>query len=178
MNILLSGGAKCGKSALAQQIAVSMGTPRYYVATLIPSCAEDDARIRRHLAEREGQDFATLECFYGILDCLPYASGGAVFLLDSVTSLLQNVLFPPQKGYAIDLPAAARCIDELVFFAERAKNVVFVSDNIYCDEPLYAESTEQYRRLLAQADRRLAAVCDTVIEVCAGQSILYKGNLP
>lgn len=178
MNVFLSGGAKCGKSALAQRIAMSMGARRYYVATLIPSCAEDDARIRRHLAERDGQGFETLECFYGAAELLPYADGEAVFLLDSVTSLLQNVLFPPQNGYAMDFPAAARCIDEMCLFAQKAKNVVFVSDNIYCDTERYDESTECYRRLLAQADRRLAAACDTVIEVTAGQKIVYKGSMP
>lgn len=178
MNVFLSGGAKCGKSALAQRICMSMSTRRYYVATLIPSCAEDDARIRRHLAERDGQGFETLECFYGTAGLLPYADGEAVFLLDSVTSLLQNVLFPPQKDYAMDIPAALRCIDEMCVFAHRAKNVVFVSDNIYCDAETYDEGTERYRRLLAQADRRLAALCDTVMEVTAGQNIVYKGTMP
>ena len=34
-----------------------------------------------------------------------------------------------------------------------------------------------YRKCLAAIDRRLAAVCDTVIEVAAGQIIIHKGDL-
>jgi hypothetical protein len=34
-----------------------------------------------------------------------------------------------------------------------------------------------YCKFLADIDRRLAAVCDTVIEVSAGQFIIHKGDL-
>ena len=53
--------------------------------------------------------------------------------------------------------------------------MVFVSDNISSDAMRYDESTETYRRLLAQIDRRLARVCDVVAEVNAGQVTVYKG---
>ena len=59
MTYFLSGGAKSGKSSLAQDLTVSLaaGGKRYYVATLIPGGAEDDDRIRRHLADRDGMGF-------------------------------------------------------------------------------------------------------------------------
>ena len=64
MTIFLSGGAKNGKSTLAQHLtrALAKGSPMYYVATMIPHDAEDNARIARHLQEREGWGFSTLEC--------------------------------------------------------------------------------------------------------------------
>ena len=64
MTIFLSGGAKNGKSTLAQHLTrvLAKGGPMYYVATMIPHDAEDDARIARHLREREGWGFFTLEC--------------------------------------------------------------------------------------------------------------------
>ena len=39
------------------------------------------------------------------------------------------------------------------------------------------ETTERYRKCLADIDRRLAQVCDTVVEVSAGQYIVHKGEL-
>ena len=47
MNYLLSGGAKNGKSMLAQSIVKSMqpDRPIYYLATMIPHDGEDRARI-------------------------------------------------------------------------------------------------------------------------------------
>ncbi len=38
--------------------------------------------------------------------------------------------------------------------------------------------TELYRSALAGIDRALAEICDTVIEMAAGQKIIYKGGLP
>lgn len=65
MNVFISGGCKNGKSYYAQKRAQNMarqlGKPLYYIATMIPRDEEDRARIRRHLAERDGWGFETLE---------------------------------------------------------------------------------------------------------------------
>ena len=176
MTVFISGGAKCGKSAIAQTIAGSLaaGERLYYVATMIPSGEEDDERIRRHLADREGMGFETVECFREIGSI---ADKTGTFLVDNITSLMQNALFPPEKGYEMDLPAAERCADELVQFAGNVRHAVFVSDYIYSDAERYSESTERYRKCLAEADRALAKVCDVVIEVAAGIPIIHKGAI-
>ena len=179
MTYFISGGAKNGKSTLAQDltVALSKGGKHYYVATMISTGAEDDDRIRRHIADREGMGFETVECFRGILDCLQTADKDGVFLVDSVTALIQNSLFPIEKHYEMDLEAANRCAEELVAFAHTVRHAVFVSDYIYSDAEAFSESTEMYRKCLADIDRRLAKVCDTVIEVSAGQFIIHKGDL-
>ena len=179
MTYFISGGAKNGKSTLAQDltVALSKGGKHYYVATMISSGAEDDARIQRHIADRAGMGFETVECFRNIMDCLQTADKDGVFLVDSVTALIQNALFPAEKNYEMDIAAANRCADELVMFASTVRHAIFVSDYIYSDAIGYSESTEMYRKCLADIDRRLAKVCDTVTEVSAGQPIIYKGDL-
>lgn len=179
MTCLISGGAKNGKSALAQELTVALAKDgkHYYVATMISSGAEDDDRIRRHIADRDGMGFETVECFRNIMDCLKTADKDGVFLVDSVTALVQNALFPVEKNYEMDLSAADRCADELVEFAKTVRHAVFVSDYIYSDAETFSESTEMYRKCLADIDRRLAKVCNTVVEVSAGQPIIYKGEL-
>lgn len=176
MTVFISGGAKCGKSSIAQDLAVALanGGRHYYVATMIPSGKEDQERIRRHLADRAGMGFETVECFQNILSI---ADPEGVFLVDNITSLIQNALFPAEKNYEIDLDGARRCADELVAFAGMVRHAVFVSDYIYSDAERYSESTELYRKCLADIDRRLAKVCDTVVEVAAGQCIVHKGGL-
>lgn len=180
MTVFISGGAKCGKSSLAQEITVTLseGGRRYYVATMLPSGEEDDERIRRHLADRAGMGFETVECFKNVLDCLETADRNGAFLVDSVTSLLQNALFPAEKNYEPDPEAARRCTGELIAFAKTVRHVVFVSDSVYADGERYSETTECYRSFLADIDRQLARLCDTVIEVSAGQAIVHKGGLP
>lgn len=178
MTYFISGGAKNGKSTLAQNLAVALGEKRYYVATMISTGAEDDERIRRHVEDRAGLGFETVECFKNILDCLKTADPDGVFLVDSVTALIQNALFPVEKNYEMDPDAAMRCADELIEFAGRVRCAVFVSDYIYADGDDFSESTQRYCKCLAAIDRRLAAVCDTVVEVCAGNYTIYKGELP
>ncbi len=176
MTIFISGGAKCGKSSIAQNIAVKLagGGGLYYVATMIPSGKEDDERIRRHLADRAGMGFETVECFRSISSI---ADKAGTFLVDNITSLMQNALFPPETGYEMDIQSAQRCTEELVTFAQNVRHAVFVSDYIYSDAERYSESTEAYRKCLADADRKLVKCCDVVIEVTAGIPIIHKGEL-
>ena len=92
MKAFISGGAKNGKTTLGQDLAVYLaaGGTHYYVATMISADAEDDERIRRHIADRAGLGFETIECPRHILSCLDTADRDGVFLLDSVTALLQT----------------------------------------------------------------------------------------
>ena len=179
MTCFISGGAKNGKSTLAQNLAVALSRngKRYYIATMIPSDEEDRDRIRRHIADREGLDFITLECGKNILSCLDTADPEGTFLLDSATALLMNELFPSEKNFEMDTSAAKRCRDDLVTFVHSVGNAVVVSDYIYSDAIRYDRSTEVYRECLAEIDRSLAKSCDTVVEVCAGQCIVHKGEL-
>ena len=176
MTVFISGGAKCGKSSFAQDLTVALAGngKRYYVATMIPTGEEDINRIRRHISDRDGMGFETVECFKDIMDV---AKPHGTFLVDSVTSLVQNSLFPVDKNYEMDLNGASRCADALIQFAHTVRHAVFVSDYIYSDVEAFSESTEMYRKCLADIDRRLAAVCDTVVEVSAGQLIIHKGDL-
>ena len=180
MTIFLSGGAKNGKSTLAQELAVKLSGAgkRYYVATMIPTDEEDLARIRRHIADRDGLGFETIECSKNMLSCLDTADRDGTFLVDSATALLQNAMFPAEKNWQLDLDGANRCADELIAFVKTVKNAVVVSDFIYSDAQRYDETTELYRKCLAAIDRRLAAACDVVAEVAAGNPKLYKGALP
>ena len=176
MTVFISGGAKCGKSSIAQDITVALAKDgkRYYVATMIPSGEEDQERIHRHIADRDGMGFETVECSKHVM---AIADTEGTYLVDSVTSLIQNALFPVERNYEMDLNAANRCADELAEFAHTVRHVVFVSDYIYSDAERYSESTEMYRKCLADIDRRLAKICDTVIEVSAGQIVIHKGDL-
>ena len=188
MNVLISGGCKNGKSLHAQRIAADLaaGGPLYYIATMIPRDEEDRARIRRHLTERDGWGFTTLEQGRHIAALIgrPDVDLRGSFLLDSVTAVLENEMFPvamKEGGWEFlgeDGEAPDRVMKELAAFAEAVReadgSAVFVSDCIYGDSCGYSPSTENYRRALARADRALAAVCDRVTEVTCGITEEWK----
>lgn len=198
MKAYISGGAKNGKSTLAQNLAVlcskykevTIGAdglpeghdlrewelPLYYVATMIPTDEEDCIRIARHIKDREGLGFTTVERGKNISEIVPACEPRGVFLLDSVTALLANVMFPPDSEDAwFNSNAAEEVIADLKAFIEKAENVIFVSDYIYGD-PVCRSRTESdeidctgtYIRGLACIDRTIASLCDRTYEVAAG----------
>ncbi len=185
MNIFISGGCKNGKSYHAQKTARYMATvndlPLYYLATMIPADDEDRARIKRHISERRGWGFDTIERGYDICGCFgqktrsgqPVHADG-VFLLDSVTALLSNEMF--RSDGTVDHNAPQRVADQLCRFAAVTGNTVFVSDYIYSDVFSYDDLTEEYKKGLAYIDRRLAAVCDGVTEVSYGFITEHKNR--
>lgn len=178
MKALITGGAKSGKSAFAEKMAVSLnnGGKLYYIATLIPTDDEDNERIKKHLSKRDGKGFITVECGTDLTKMPDDVDKSSTFLLDSTTALLQNALFPVENNYKLDIGSAEKCKHDLLNFINSVKNIVIVSDNIYSDSNFYSESTEIFRDLLADIDCSLAAECDTVAEVFCGQVIFHKGG--
>lgn len=175
MNYFISGGCKNGKSMYAQNIAkemsVEQGAPLYYVATMIPTDNEDRERIKRHLGERDGWGFETIEQGRNILEVLEKADPKGAFLIDSVTALLSNEMFSKD---GCDFGAGVRVARELCELAKKTGNMVFVSDYIYSDAQRYDGYTEKYRRALAHIDKELAKVCHKTIEVSFGHIYTYE----
>lgn len=174
MNYFLSGGAKNGKSSLAQRIVCAQPGPHYYLATMIPHDDEDLLRIRRHIDDRAGLGFATVECGTDILSALCRMDHGGAVLLDSVTALLSNEMF--RADGTLDADAPERLERELLAFSRQMRCCVFVSDYIYADGGQYDAWTEAYRRGLARLDRALAAACENAAELCCAQTYWYKGG--
>ena len=96
MRILLIGGGKSGKSTMAQRLAAALSgdAPRYYWATMTPHDDEDLARIRRHVADRAGMDFITVERSFDLPAALPALDRHGTVLFDSVTACLSEQMFP------------------------------------------------------------------------------------
>lgn len=175
MDIFISGGCKNGKSYYAQKLArdlsLEKGAPLYYLATMDAVDEEDEDRIRRHRREREGWGFRTIEKPRNLESCLDLVDPKGVVLLDSVTALLSNEMFPPKKEGEIwqpDLSAPKRVERDLFNFAGAVGHTVFVSDYIYGESGRYGELTEEYRKGLAFIDRALAKRCNRVVEVSIG----------
>lgn len=176
MNYFISGGCKNGKSFHAQRVTKKMseekGLPLYYIATMIPIDKEDNIRINRHVSERAGWGFKTIEQPLDILGCLDQIDNKGVILFDSVTALLMNEMFPVGREPKLDV--AERIAKELEEFCMRTDNTVFVSDYIYSDCNRFDDLTDKYREGLALLDKTLANACDRVVEVAYGFTKVHK----
>ena len=170
MLVYVSGGCKNGKTDLAQQIAVKLSGERrrVYLATMLPYDDEDRARIQKHIENRKGLGFETAEEGRDILSVLDRYGTDAVYLIDSVTALVQNASYP--KDRSEDMKR------DIIEFAKKASDAVFVSDCIFSEAQCYSEETLKYMRSLAAVDKEMALLCDVVIEICGGNIIYHKGK--
>ena len=174
MRILLVGGSKSGKSSLAQSLTKKLAGdgPCIYWATMEPVDHEDDERIEKHIEDREGLGFLTVERGRDIAEVsLPE---DASVLFDSVTALLANEMF--SSGFDPDAPG--RALSDIITLSRKSANFVCVADEIFRDGNVYDETTEAYRRGLALILRGLAADFDTAAEVSLRIPKVYKGVLP
>ena len=188
MKILLVGGSKSGKSRLAQRLAkvLSAGGPMYYWATMEPVDNEDRERIEKHLVDRAGWGFETVECGRWLEAApLPADCGRAAVLFDSVTALVTNEMFGSSAGAFDEKNAAVlaaeareRSVRGLMRLADSFENTILVADDVFRDGREFDETTELWRKALAGALRRIAAEFDTVCEVTAGIPKPVKGSLP
>lgn len=89
--LLISGGNGSGKSRFAEALIAQTTGPRCYIATMQPRTEDNHRRIAKHIAQREGMGFITLE--------KPTKVGAApvtmesVVLLEDVSNLLGNTIF-------------------------------------------------------------------------------------
>ena len=179
MTALIVGGSKSGKSSLAQQLAVELAGDGklYYLATMLPRDGEDLTRIARHLEDRAGMGFETVEQGKNLPACLSRADKNGTFLLDSVTALLTNEFFPPERDYAPDYDAGQRVGDDILSLAGQVKHLVVVADDLFRDAERYDGITERYRKTLADILCRVAEQADTVVEMTMGNPVVHKGGL-
>ena len=176
MRILLIGGSKSGKSTTAQWLCrrLAAGGPMYYWATMTPRYSEDYQRIRRHIADREGWGFETIEQSTCLTDALPRVDPGGAVLLDSVTAALSEAMF----GRSFDPLAAEKVTAELLAVSRWSAHFVCTCDDIWRGGEDYAGWTEIYVRGLASVCRRLAAEFDVVCDMAAGVPRVWKGAWP
>ena len=148
------------------------GGPMIYWATLEPRDGEDRAIVRRHLAEREGWGFQTLERSRELPPGLAAVPPESAVLFDSVTACLACQMFSAPEP---DGEAPRRTAEELLVISRHPAHFVCVCDELWRDGVTYETWTETYRRGLAEICRTLAAEFDVVCELTAGLPRLWKG---
>ena len=89
--ILITGGARSGKSLRAETRALSFPGRPVYIATAEALDAEMRARIARHQARR-GNDWIEREAPLALVEALDASDGGGARLVDCLTLWLSNLM--------------------------------------------------------------------------------------
>jgi adenosylcobinamide kinase / adenosylcobinamide-phosphate guanylyltransferase len=161
---LFLGGARSGKSRLAQQATEAQDGPLVYCATAEARDAEMADRIARHQADR-GARWSTIECPLDIV--LAIDAEQRPLLIDCLTLWLTNVMLGDQ-----DVAAQGRALVEAI--GRRTAPLFLVSNEVGLglvpETPLGRAFRDEQGRL----NQIVAAAADDVIFVAAGLPLRMK----
>ncbi|MCC3376896.1 bifunctional adenosylcobinamide kinase/adenosylcobinamide-phosphate guanylyltransferase [Cohnella sp. REN36] len=176
MIVLVTGGARSGKSAFAERYAALHGREGVYVATSEALDEEMARRIALHRAQRERSGFAwrTVEEPLDLAGTLLRLREKPVVLVDCLTLWLSNHLLR-EEGQA---DAEARIEERMQTLAEALggmKGCVILVTNEVGDGVVPAYPLGRvYRDLAGVLNRQIAAVSDEVFLVTAGIPVELK----
>ena len=167
---LILGGARSGKSAFAEALAISANRPRAYIATSQAFDAEMEAKIAKHRQDR-GLDWQTIEAPLDIEAALAEVTANSIVLIDCLTLWLSN-----QMHAAADIDAEITNL--LTVLSATPNPVICVSNEVGMvlvpDTPL----GRQFRDLQGRLNRKIAEQADLAVFVAAGLPLTLKGRLP
>lgn len=181
MRELIIGGARSGKSALAEQRACASGLRVLYVATAQNGDAEMARRIALHRSRRP----ATWGLVEAPLDLaatlLRHADEGSCLLLDCLTLWLSNLLFAGQAARQLEAGETVNCplFDRqmqgfLDILPQLPGQLIVVSNEVGWGlvpmSPLSRFFADEQGRL----NQRVAARCEKVTLVAAGLPLTLK----
>lgn len=181
MKELILGGARSGKSLLAEKRAAACGLHVVYLATAEPRDGEMARRIAHHRERRPAAWGFAEETLHLAGKLRELAAPDTCILVDCLTLWLSNLLFAGQAakqaeaGDAIACPLfdgeTAALIETLPLLPGR---IILVSNEVgWGIVPMHPVS-----RLFAdeqgRLNQRVAAVCDEVTLVAAGLPLMLK----
>lgn len=199
MMVLVTGASGSGKSEYAEGVAVKLAGKGnlYYLATMRVYGEEGARRVERHRKLRAGKGFQTVECPVNVDEAFAQAYDGTiseaefsaqecvksdgkawmpVALLECMSNLVANVMFPETAGDEINANCVENIIHRIRHLKDQTGHLVIVTNQIFEDGIIYEPETMEYIKNLGQINQCLAEMADSVIEVVAGIPILIKGE--
>jgi adenosylcobinamide kinase/adenosylcobinamide-phosphate guanylyltransferase len=180
--VLILGGARSGKSLLAEGLAEGLADLAgrdgpLYLATAQALDQEMASRVASHQARR-GARWRTVEEPLALEDALARADApGEVVLVDCLTLWLTNLLTRP----GLDLDEARRLCRErgqaLIDLVPRlTADLILVANEVGLGIVPDNALARAFRDLAGQLNQGLARVCGHVIFVAAGLPMVLKGH--
>ncbi|TCL74087.1 adenosylcobinamide kinase /adenosylcobinamide-phosphate guanylyltransferase [Hydrogenispora ethanolica] len=175
-HVLVTGGARSGKSRFAEKLAAESAAPVVYVATAAPLDEEMRRRIAAH-RERRPPEWETVEEPLDLAGVLRRSRAGTTVLIDCLTLYVSNWLFAhegedPAAREALfgatlhDLASALRDCPAGVILVAGEVGLGIVPENALA---------RSFRDLAGLANQALAAACDQVYLVVSGIPVRIKG---
>lgn len=175
--ILVTGGARSGKSLFAEKYAIAQGGHMAYIATAQIYDDEMKSRVALH-RQRRADQWQTFEAPYDAHQAIEVAAKEAqVILFDCLTLYTSNLLLAPnsvnqQKDKSQYIMEQ---IDKLLNSARETQiTVLFVTNEVGMGIVPDNALARQYRDIAGMVNQKVAAYADEVYLVVSGLAVEIK----
>jgi len=174
--ILITGGARSGKSSHALELAESLSTKRLFVATCPTIDAEMAERVKRHQLERKGRGWVTIECEKDLANVFGNPRRGFdVVLVDCITLWVNNILFAEnEKDVLDDSGIALLCSKWLDAARQYVGTVIIVTNEVGLGIVPDNALARRYRDLVGTCNQLIGKVANEVVLVSCGIPLYIK----
>lgn len=172
MRELILGGARSGKSAFAEQLALQSGMAVTYIATAEVGDGEMAERIAHHRANRPAQWQVVEEPVQLAQVMAEHASPQHCLIVDCLTLWLSNLLTNEpidEKRFAGERAALLELLPQL------PGHILLVSNEVGLGIIPLGAVTRRFCDESGRLHQALAAACDRVTFVTAGLPMTLKG---
>lgn len=168
--ILITGGQRSGKSAYAEQLALSLSPTPVYMATAKVWDEEFRERVRRH-QERRGPQWTNIE---EPMYLSSYDVSGRVVLIDCVTLWLTNYFFfEPDNNVDLALEQVKAEFNRLM---EQNATFIFVTNEIGLGGVSENAMQRRFTDLQGWMNQYIAQQADQVVLMVSGLPITIKNQ--
>ncbi|HHF3083652.1 bifunctional adenosylcobinamide kinase/adenosylcobinamide-phosphate guanylyltransferase [Vibrio diabolicus] len=176
MKQLILGGARSGKSHLAEKTAKQLSTTSqhslHYVATALPFDQEMRERIAHHQKQR-GDEWQEHECPLHLSELLTNFANTDVVLVDCLTLWLNNWIF--ELGDECSNEKLEAEIEKLIQVVRGSDaTLIFVSNEVGMGIVPLGAVSRYFVDNAGRMNQKLASVCHRVTFVAAGLPLVLK----
>ena len=179
--VLVTGGARSGKSAFAEKLAAKFGVSVGYIATAQIYDEEMRYRVKLH-RERRPENWQTYEAPYWADKAIVEAADShKVLLFDCLTLYLSNLLclmpeeeLTDDKVYAMLTEQMEKLLAATQTAVTQGATIIFVTNEVGAGIVPENKLARLYRDLSGLANQKIAAAADEVYAVMAGIPVNIK----
>lgn len=160
------GGVSSGKSEYAEEMISGEFNKKIYLATMENAGEHAGKRVEKHLLQREGKGFFTIEEPRHIKDLNIDEDDN--ILLEDLTNLLSNNLFN-EAGLKNNFKEITEEIfSDIITLKSRCNSVFIVGNDIFSTERNQSRELDIFIDCLYSLHKQIIEVADRVIEVVYG----------